>query len=128
MADMASQKTIQRRNFLETLNYVQLGKAQALYKKWSFHVKLKRMSNPSEINIIDCPRDAIEGRISIIRPEKKIAQMMELIRSELVEYIDFASFVSNQVFPQVQGTSYVVHGIEIINKTKVLAVVANTKG
>ena len=78
------------------------------------------MSNPSEIKIIDCPRDAIQGRTSIIRPEKKIAHINKLIKSNLFEYIDFGSFVSNKAVPQMQDTSYVVHGIEKINNTKLL--------
>lgn len=86
------------------------------------------MSNPSEIKIIDCPRDAIQGRTSIIRPEKKIAHINKLIKSNLFEYIDFGSFVSDKAVPQMQDTSYVVHDIEKINNTKLLTVVANTKG
>lgn len=86
------------------------------------------MSNPTVIKIIDCPRDAIQGRKNIIRPEKKIAHINNLIKSNLFEYIDFGSFVSGKVVPQMQDTSYVVHGIEKINNTKLLAIVANSKG
>ena len=86
------------------------------------------MSNPIAIKIIDCPRDAIQGRNNIIRPEKKIAHINNLIKSNLFEYIDFGSFVSAQAVPQMQDTNYVVHGIEKINNTKLLAIVANSKG
>src|SRR5690606_9396265 len=70
----------------------------------------------------------IQGRTSIIRPEKKIAHINKLIKSNLFEYIDFGSFVSDKAVPQMQDTSYVVHDIEKINNTKLLTVVANTKG
>jgi hydroxymethylglutaryl-CoA lyase len=86
------------------------------------------MSNPAEIKIIDCPRDAIQGRTSIISPEKKIAHINKLIKSNLFEYIDFGSFVSAKAVPQMQDTSYVVHSIEKINNTKLLAIIANNKG
>lgn len=86
------------------------------------------MSNSAEIKIIDCPRDAIQGRTSIIRPEKKIAHINKLIKSNLFEYIDFGSFVSAKAVPQMQDTNYVVKGIEKINNTKLLAIIANSKG
>src|SRR5690606_40916439 len=86
------------------------------------------MSNPQEIKIIDCPRDAIQGRKNLIRPEKKIAHINNLIKSNLFEYIDFASFVSPKAVPQMQDTSYVVHGIEKVNNTKLLSIIANLKG
>lgn len=86
------------------------------------------MSNSAEIKIIDCPRDAIQGRTSIIRPEKKIAHINKLIKSNLFEYIDFGSFVSAKAVPQMQDTNYVAKGIEKINNTKLLAIIANSKG
>ena len=86
------------------------------------------MSNSAEIKIIDCPRDAIQGRNSIIPPEKKIAHINNLIKSNFFEYIDFGSFVSAKAVPQMQDTSYVVHGIEKINDTKLLTIIANNKG
>ncbi|MBD1429166.1 MULTISPECIES: hydroxymethylglutaryl-CoA lyase [Sphingobacterium] len=86
------------------------------------------MSNPQEIKIIDCPRDAIQGRKNLIRPEKKIAHINNLIKSNLFEYIDFGSFVSPKAVPQMQDTSYVVHGLEKVNNTKLLSIIANLKG
>lgn len=86
------------------------------------------MFNPQEIKIIDCPRDAIQGRKELIRPEKKIAHINKLIKSNLFDYIDFGSFVSPKAVPQMEDTGYVIQGIEKVNNTKLLAIVANKKG
>lgn len=86
------------------------------------------MYNSPEIKIVDCPRDAIQGIPNLIRSEKKIAHINKLIKSNLFEYIDFGSFVSPKAVPQMQDTSFVIHGLEKINQTKLLAIVANTKG
>lgn len=80
------------------------------------------------ISIIDCPRDAIQSRTVLIRPEKKIAHINNLIKSNLFEYIDFGSFVSPKAVPQMEDTGYVVQGIEKVNNTKLLAIIANKKG
>ncbi|MCA5005396.1 beta/alpha barrel domain-containing protein [Sphingobacterium bovistauri] len=86
------------------------------------------MFNNADIKIVDCPRDAIQGIQNLIPPEKKIAHINNLIRSNLFEYIDFGSFVSPKAVPQMQDTAFVLQGLEKFNNTKLLAIVANNRG
>ena len=86
------------------------------------------MFNSTDIKIIDCPRDAIQGRSEFISTNKKIAHINNLIKSNLFEYIDFGSFVSPSVVPQMKDTVEVLKGINKINDTKLLAIVPNQKG
>lgn len=82
----------------------------------------------NNISIIDCPRDAIQGIKDLISSEKKVEYINKLIASNFFEYIDFGSFVSAKAVPQMQDTHLVLDGIEKSNATKLLAIIANTKG
>ena len=86
------------------------------------------MFKQTEIKIVDCPRDAIQGRKGFIDTEKKITHINNLLKSNLFEYIDFGSFVSFKAVPQMQDTAIVLAGLEKLNNTKLLAIIANLKG
>src|SRR5690606_1118450 len=84
--------------------------------------------NNSMVNLVECPRDAIQGISHFIPTSKKIAYINNLIASDLFEYIDFGSFVSPRAVPQMKDTAALLEGIERINATKLLAIIANEKG
>ena len=82
----------------------------------------------SSVQLVECPRDAIQGIHTFIPTTKKIAYINDLIASDLFEYIDCGSFVSPKAVPQMQDTADVLAGIEKVNNTKLLAIVANERG
>lgn len=85
------------------------------------------MSRFEKVQLVDCPRDAIQGIEHFITTAKKIDYINQLADSELFDYIDFGSFVSPQAVPQLRDTEEVLAGID--KKTsKLIAIVANSKG
>jgi len=86
------------------------------------------MSYNPNIQLVECPRDAIQGITHFIDTEKKVAYINQLVRSNLFEYIDCGSFVSPKAVPQMQDTAAVLADIELINETRLLAIVANERG
>lgn len=80
------------------------------------------------LEIIECPRDAMQGLHDFIPTEKKIDYINTLL-SVGFHTIDFGSFVSPKVIPQMADTSKVLKGLDIENSTsKLLAIVANKRG
>lgn len=84
--------------------------------------------NTSEVKIIECPRDAMQGIKEFIPTERKIAYINKLLK---VGYhsIDFGSFVSPEVIPQMADTAQVLDGL-VFNEqqTKLIAIIANERG
>jgi hydroxymethylglutaryl-CoA lyase len=80
------------------------------------------------IKFIECPRDAMQGIPILIPTEKKIKYIQSLLEVGF-DVIDFGSFVSPKVIPQMADTAEVLKGLDLSNtKSKLLAIVANTKG
>lgn len=80
------------------------------------------------IQLIECPRDAMQGWKENIPTEKKIAYINNLLRVGF-HTIDFGSFVSAKAIPQMADTREVIEKLEIQNsKSKLLAIVANKRG
>ncbi len=80
------------------------------------------------IQLIDCPRDAMQGIKEFIPTEKKIALINQLLRVGF-HTLDFGSFVSEKAIPQLKDTHQVLTGLDLENtNTKLLAIVANTRG
>src|SRR5688572_21698263 len=80
------------------------------------------------IKIIECPRDAMQGVKMFIPTEKKIAYIQSLLRVGF-DTIDFGSFVSAKAIPQMRDTAQVLENlIWEKSKSKLLAIVANTRG
>lgn len=80
------------------------------------------------IDIIECPRDAMQGIKQFIPTEKKIAYINKLLK---VGYhsIDFGSFVNHDVIPQMADTAKVVKGLQLDNtNTKLIGIIANERG
>lgn len=82
----------------------------------------------SDIQLIECPRDAIQGITWYIPTEKKIAYINLLMASGLFSCIDFGSFVSPKAVPQMHDTTVILDGIIKQNDTKLLAIIANERG
>jgi hydroxymethylglutaryl-CoA lyase len=81
-----------------------------------------------QIKLIECPRDAMQGWEHLIPTEKKIEYINTLLQVGF-DTIDFGSFVSAKVIPQMADTKEVIGQLSMANsKTKLLAIIANTRG
>jgi len=84
--------------------------------------------NPSTIQLIECPRDAMQGWKHFIPTEKKIEYINSLLEVGF-DTIDFGSFVSPKAIPQMADTKEVLKGLHVNKlKAKLLAIIANTRG
>ncbi len=80
------------------------------------------------VKLVECPRDAMQGWPYFIPTEKKIVYLNELLRVGF-DSLDFGSFVSAKAIPQMADTKNVIAQINPLNsKTRLLAIVANTRG
>ena len=78
--------------------------------------------------LIECPRDAMQGWKHFIPTEKKIEYINALLKVGF-DTIDFGSFVSPKAIPQMADTKEVLKGLKVDNlKSKLLAIVANVRG
>ncbi|MCX6209279.1 MAG: hydroxymethylglutaryl-CoA lyase [Bacteroidetes bacterium] len=82
----------------------------------------------NEIQLIECPRDAMQGWQHFIPTDKKIEYINSLLQVGF-DTIDFGSFVSAKAIPQMADTVDVLKKLDIRNSTsKLLAIIANTRG
>jgi hydroxymethylglutaryl-CoA lyase len=82
----------------------------------------------SEIKLIECPRDAMQGWKTFIPTEKKIEYINQLLRVGF-DTIDFGSFVSAKTIPQMADTKEVITQLSTKNSnTKLLSIIANVRG
>jgi len=80
------------------------------------------------VKLVECPRDAMQGWPHFIPTEKKITYLNTLLQVGF-DSLDFGSFVSPKAIPQMADTKEVI--ARIIpgdSKTRLLAIVANTRG
>jgi hydroxymethylglutaryl-CoA lyase len=81
-----------------------------------------------KVDIIECPRDAMQGIKTFIPTEEKIRYIQALLGCGF-HTIDFGSFVSPRAIPQMADTATVMQGLDLTNKqSKLLAIVANVRG
>ncbi len=86
------------------------------------------MEKPLDLQLVECPRDAMQGIKTFIDTEKKIDYMNALLRVGF-HTLDFGSFVSPKAIPQMADTHEVIKAIDLSQtKTKLLAIVANLRG
>lgn len=85
------------------------------------------MSKLEKVQLVDCPRDAIQGIKEFIPTAKKIAYINQLAASGYFEFIDFGSFVSPKAVPQMEDTGALLAGIEK-KDSKLIAIIANVQG
>lgn len=80
------------------------------------------------IEIIECPRDAMQGIKNWIPTAQKIRYAQALLKVGF-DYLDIGSFVSPKAIPQMRDTAAVLEGIEDSSSpTKLLCIVANLRG
>ncbi len=88
--------------------------------------QVKRSS--AHVKLIECPRDAMQGRHAFIPTTVKTAYMQQLLACGF-DTLDFGSFVSPKAIPQMRDTAAVVAGLDLSQtQTKLLAIVANRRG
>ena len=84
--------------------------------------------NSKKIELVECPRDAMQGWKEFIPTQKKIEYINSLLAVGF-HTIDFGSFVSPKAIPQMRDTKEVLQGINLSNSnSKLLAIVANKRG
>ncbi len=80
------------------------------------------------MKIIECPRDAMQGIKEFIPTELKAAYINLLLNAGF-DTIDFGSFVSPKVTPQMKDTAEVLSKLDLSDtKSKLLAIVGSTSG
>jgi hydroxymethylglutaryl-CoA lyase len=79
------------------------------------------------LKITECPRDAMQGIRGYIPARIKADYINTLLRVGF-DTIDFGSFVSPSAVPQMADTKEVLSMLNIDEKTRLLAIVANERG
>lgn len=80
------------------------------------------------IQIVECPRDAMQGWKHFIPTEKKIEYLNSILEIGFGT-VDFGSFVSSKAIPQMADTREVIQKLNVQNsKSGLLAIVANVRG
>lgn len=80
------------------------------------------------IQLVECPRDAMQGLKEFIPTEKKAAYINQLLQVGF-HTVDFGSFVSPKAIPQMRDTAEVLAKLDLSEtSSKLLAIVANTRG
>src|SRR5437868_13558026 len=86
------------------------------------------MNLSKDIKIIECPRDAMQGWKAFIPTQKKAEYINELLKVGF-DTIDFGSFVSARVIPQMSDTKEVLKKLNFNGtQTSLLAIIANERG
>ncbi|RYY51115.1 MAG: hydroxymethylglutaryl-CoA lyase [Chitinophagaceae bacterium] len=87
------------------------------------------MTKPGKTaQLVECPRDAMQGWPHFIPTDKKVAYINQLLKVGF-DSIDFGSFVSAKAIPQMADTAEVVQQLVLDqSSSKLLAIVANTRG
>jgi hydroxymethylglutaryl-CoA lyase len=81
-----------------------------------------------QIQITECPRDAMQGIIDFIPTDIKVAYINLLLQVGF-DTIDFGSFVSAKAIPQMRDTATVLDKLDLSSsKSKLLAIIANYRG
>ncbi|HEV3411878.1 MAG TPA: hydroxymethylglutaryl-CoA lyase [Puia sp.] len=80
------------------------------------------------VQLVECPRDAMQGWPHIIPTARKIDYLNALLRVGF-DTLDFGSYVSAKAIPQMADTAEVLKGLNLTGtKTSLLAIVANFRG
>lgn len=86
------------------------------------------MPDADFLQLVECPRDAMQGWPITIPTETKVAYLTALMEVGF-HTIDFGSFVSPRAIPQMADTASVLAQIEKkISRSALLAIVANVRG
>ncbi|TAF67805.1 MAG: hydroxymethylglutaryl-CoA lyase [Cytophagales bacterium] len=80
------------------------------------------------LQLIECPRDAMQGLHEFIPTELKINYLQQLLKVGF-HSLDFGSFVSPKAIPQMRDTAEVLANLDLSQtQTQLLAIVANERG
>lgn len=80
------------------------------------------------LKLIECPRDAMQGLSEFIPTEIKTNYLNQLLKVGF-DTLDFGSFVSPKVIPQLRDTAEVLANLDLsTTNTKLLAIIANVRG
>jgi len=86
------------------------------------------MQYSTPIQLVECPRDAMQGWHQFIPTDVKINYINSLLQVGF-DTIDFGSFVSAKAIPQMADTVAVLKGLQLsASSSKLLAIVANKRG
>ena len=86
------------------------------------------ISSTPNFQLIECPRDAMQGWKHFIKTADKIRYINSLLKVGF-HTIDFGSFVSPKAIPQMADTQEVIQNLQLENNTtRLLAIVANIRG
>ncbi len=84
--------------------------------------------SPEKPQIVECPRDAMQGLHQLVPTAKKIEYLQALLRVGF-HTLDFGSFVNPKAVPQMGDTAEVLQGLDLSQtRTRLLAIIANHKG
>lgn len=82
----------------------------------------------STIDLVECPRDALQGWKEDI-PNDLIVRYLNTLLKVGFHTLDFGSFVSAKAMPQMADTDEILYSLDLRStKTKLLAIIANTRG
>ena len=82
----------------------------------------------AQLQLIECPRDAMQGIKPWIPTPQKIRYVKSLLKVGF-DYLDVGSFVSPRAVPQMRDTRQVIDAIHPFKEsTKLLVIVANLRG
>lgn len=82
----------------------------------------------TELQLVECPRDAMQGLRDFVPTERKIHYINALLKCGF-HTVDCGSFVSAPAVPQMADTADVLKGLDMSNtSSKLLVVVCNLKG
>ncbi len=87
------------------------------------------MTSSSEVQLVECPRDAWQGLPGFIPTEVKVRYLSALLRVGF-HTLDAGSFVSPKAVPQMRDTSEVLSALPYAEypQTGILVIVANERG
>ena len=86
------------------------------------------VNNKNALQLIECPRDAMQGWLHFIETKDKAAYINQLLQVGF-HTLDFGSFVSPKAIPQMRDTKEVLAKLDLqATTTKLLAIVANVRG
>ncbi|TNE29229.1 MAG: hydroxymethylglutaryl-CoA lyase [Bacteroidetes bacterium] len=86
------------------------------------------MAQESRMQIVECPRDAMQGIHPFIPTQRKIDYINSLLKVGF-DTIDFGSFVSEKAIPQLRDTREVVEKLDLDQTdSRLLSIVANVRG
>ena len=81
----------------------------------------------SDVKIIECPRDAMQGIHDFIPTDVKAGYINRILKCGF-DTVDFGSFVSPKAIPQMRDTAEVLSKLDLNETSKLLAIIANERG